>query len=232
MKNFAFIFARSGSKGLPNKNIKLLNGKTLLEHSINCAKRCDLISKIFVSSDSEEILSISKKHGAFAIKRPNELASDISPEWLSWQHAISWVEDRYGEFDTFVSLPTTSPLRRVEDINKAIAMKDEGKADTIIGISESKNNPYFNMVKFDSDDNLTIISSLDKKITRRQDQPKVFNITTVVYATSPLFIKNNNGIFDGKVNGIIIPKENAVDIDDIYDFKYAESILENNHYEN
>ena len=91
---------------------------------------------------------------------------------------------------------------------------------------------YFNMVKFDSDDNLTIISSLDKKITRRQDQPKVFNITTVVYATSPLFIKNNNGIFDGKVNGIIIPKENAVDIDDIYDFKYAESILENNHYEN
>ena len=232
MKNFAFIFARSGSKGLPNKNIKLLNGKTLLEHSINCAKRSDLISKIFVSSDSEEILSISKKHGAFAIKRPNELASDTSPEWLSWQHAISWVEDRYGEFDTFVSLPTTSPLRRVEDINKAIAMKDEGKADTIIGISESKNNPYFNMVKFDSDDNLTIISSLDKKITRRQDQPKVFNITTVVYATSPLFIKNNNGIFDGKVNGIIIPKENAVDIDDIYDFKYAESILENNHYEN
>ena len=160
------------------------------------------------------------------------MASDISPEWLSWQHAISWVEDRYGEFDTFVSLPTTSPLRRVEDINKAIAMKDEGKADTIIGITESKNNPYFNMVKFDSDDNLTIISSLDTKITRRQDQPKVFNITTVVYATSPLFIKNNNGIFDGKVNGIIIPKENAVDIDDIYDFKYAESILENNHYEN
>ena len=175
----------AAQKGLPNKKYKkLLNGKTLLEHSINCAKRSDLISKIFVSSDSEEILSISKKHGAFAIKRPNELASDISPEWLSWQHAISWVEDRYGEFDTFVSLPTTSPLRRVEDINKAIAMKDEGKADTIIGITESKNNPYFNMVKFDSDDNLTIISSLDKKITRRQDQPKVFNITTVVYATT------------------------------------------------
>ena len=62
MKNFAFIFARGGSKGLPNKNIKLLNGKTLLEHSINCAKRSDLISKIFFSYDSEEILSISK-HG-------------------------------------------------------------------------------------------------------------------------------------------------------------------------
>lgn len=231
MKNFAFIFARSGSKGLPNKNLKILKGKTLLEHSIAAAKRSELISKIFVSSDCEKILSLATNQEVISIPRPKNLATDRSPEWLSWKHAISWVEKNYEEFNNFVSLPTTSPLRRIRDINKAIEMRAKGKADIVIGVSESDHNPYFNMVEMDSNDSLRIIPELDQKITRRQDQPKIFNITTAVYVTSPSFIKNNDGIFDGKVAGVIIPKKNAIDIDDIYDFKYAESLLEDSDYE-
>ena len=121
MKNFAFIFARGGSKGLPGKNIKPLSGKPLIEYSISVAKSCPSIDEVFVSTDDPAISKISRKAGAVIIDRPIELASDISPEWLSWRHAIKWVENNYGKFQFFVSLPATSPLRSVTDVENAIA---------------------------------------------------------------------------------------------------------------
>tara|TARA_B100000212_G_scaffold126699_1_gene95034 strand:+ start:14550 stop:15248 length:699 start_codon:yes stop_codon:yes gene_type:complete len=226
MKNFAFIFARGGSKGLPNKNLKLLKGKPLLEYSINIAQSCKMISKIFVSSDSERILDLAKNLGANAIRRPDKISNDSSPEWLAWQHAVSHVENRYGNFDKFISLPTTSPLRRVEDVNEAITKISNEDADICIGITKADNNPYFNMVEYNQSHCLKIVKKLDKEVIRRQDQPKVFNVTTVVYVTTPDYIKKSNGVFDGKVIGVDIHKKNAIDIDDIYDFKFAESLME------
>ena len=121
MKNFAFIFARGGSKGLPGKNIKPLSGKPLIEYSISVAKSCPSIDEVFVSTDDPAISEISRQAGAVIIDRPIELASDVSPEWLSWRHAIKWVENNYGKFQFFVSLPATSPLRSVTDVENAIA---------------------------------------------------------------------------------------------------------------
>ena len=92
MKNFAFIFARGGSKGLPGKNIKPLLGKPLIEYSIDIANSCTSIDKTFVSTDDNEIAKIAADAGAEVIFRPNELATDKSPDWLSWRHAIEWVE--------------------------------------------------------------------------------------------------------------------------------------------
>tara|TARA_B100000900_G_scaffold404396_1_gene412720 strand:+ start:2018 stop:2701 length:684 start_codon:yes stop_codon:yes gene_type:complete len=226
MNNYAFIFARGGSKGLPDKNLKLLKGKPLLEYSICTAKSCEMISKIFVSSDSDRILNLAESLGTIPIKRPDEISKDDSPEWHAWRHAVSYVENKYGNFDKFISLPTTSPLRRAEDVNEAINKITNEDADICIGITEADNNPYFNMVEYNQSHCLKIVKPLDKEVIRRQDQPKVFNITTVVYVTTPDYIKKNNGIFDGDVIGVNIRKENAIDIDDIYDFKYAESILE------
>mgnify|MGYP001238642144 CR=1 FL=1 len=116
----AFIFARGGSKGLPRKNIKLLDGKPLISYSINVAKSLNIFSNIFVSTDCDEIASVSREYGANVIMRPEDLATDSSPEWLSWRHAISYVASEYGKFDKFVSLPATSPLRNKQDINRAI----------------------------------------------------------------------------------------------------------------
>ena len=111
MKTFAFIFARGGSKGLPGKNLLNLDGMPLLAHSIMIAKDIDKISRIFVSTDSPEIAEVGIRYGAEVIDRPIELAQDDSPEWMSWLHAINWVEGREGLFDCFVSLPATAPLR-------------------------------------------------------------------------------------------------------------------------
>lgn len=225
MTAHAFIFARGGSKGLPGKNIKELVGKPLIQYSIDIALESPSIDKVFVSTDDAQIAITAERAGAIVIKRPCELATDESPEWLSWRDAIQWVEDKYGSFDHFVSLPATSPLRDVSDVEAAIKQQITQNADICIAITPASRSPYFNMVKQTVEGLVKLVNEPEGEVTRRQDAPKVYDITTVVYVSTPEFILNNFGLFSGKVTSIEIPKSRSVDIDDIYDFKLAESIL-------
>ncbi len=227
MKNisYAFIFARGGSKGLPGKNIKPLAGKPLIQYSIETAFASPSITKVFVSTDDNQIAEVALAAGAIIIERPNELATDNSPEWLSWRHAIEWVNNKYGEFDNFISLPATSPLRSTEDVESAITKRIDVKADICISVTPASRSPYFNMVKRTNNELVELLNKPEGDVARRQDAPEVFDITTVVYAASTQFILQSYGIFSGKVTSITIPKVRAVDIDDIYDFKLAEAIL-------
>lgn len=225
MKTFAFIFVRGGSKGLPGKNIMPLAGKPLLQYSIDTAKVCPSISQVFVSTDDDEIAAVATGAGAILIERPDELATDTSPEWLSWRHAIEWAQQQYGDFEHFVSLPATSPLRSVEDVEGAITQRQAVAADICISVTPASRSPFFNMVKHDQNGFVELVNKPDGEVARRQDAPEVFDITTVVYATTPAFVLNHYGLFSGKVTSIEVPKARAVDIDDIYDFKLAEAIL-------
>lgn len=225
MKNYAFIFARGGSKGLPGKNIMPLAGKPLLHYSIETAKACSLISEVFVSTDDENIKRAALEGGAIVIDRPENLAGDTSPEWLAWRHAINWVNEHYGDFDHFVSLPATSPLRAVIDVENAINQRNAVDADICISVTPASRSPYFNMVKMDSTGLAELVIKPSGDVARRQDAPEVFDITTVVYVASPKFVNENYGLFSGKVTSVVVPKERAVDIDDIYDFRMAEVLL-------
>jgi N-acylneuraminate cytidylyltransferase len=226
MKNFAFIFARGGSKGLPGKNIKQLAGKPLLQYSIDTAIASCLIEQVFVSTDDLQIADVARNCGAVVIDRPPELASDTSPEWLSWRHAIKWVINHYGDFDGFISLPATSPLRSVDDVDAAITQRIKDKADICISVTSASRSPFFNMVKKTETGLVELVNKPNGEVARRQDAPEVFDITTVAYATTPSFVLEHYGIFSsGKVTSIEVPKERAVDIDDIYDFKLAEVML-------
>ena len=224
MKTFCFIFARGGSKGLPKKNIKSLFNKPLIKYSIDIAKEINEIDKCFVSTDCEEIAKVSKSNGAEIINRPKEISHDESPEWLAWKHAIIWTYDNYGKFSKFISLPATAPLRSKEDIIKCLnAFKS--REDVIITMTEASRNPWFNMVIKNEKEGIDLILKSKKKISRRQDAPEVFDLTTVAYVLNPEFILKNNSIWDGNVKGILIPKERALDIDNEFDFKIAEMIL-------
>lgn len=225
MRNFAFIFARGGSKGLPRKNIKPLAGKPLLQYSIDTALASDLIEQVFVSTDDKAIAQVAIEGGAILIERPIELATDQSPEWLSWRHAVEWATEHYGSFDGFVSLPATSPLRSQEDVEAAILKRQADTADICIAVTPASRSPYFNMVKYNEAGFVELVNQPEGEVSRRQDAPKVFDITTVVYATTPEFVLNNYGLFSGKVASIEVPKARAVDIDDIYDFRLAEAII-------
>ena len=110
MKVLGFVFARGGSKGVPGKNIKSLAGKPLITYSIEAGLESVLIDRVIVSTDDKEIKNYAILAGAeVPFIRPAQLASDDSPEWLSWQHAISEIRKRDGDFDVFVSIPATSP---------------------------------------------------------------------------------------------------------------------------
>ncbi len=231
MKTIAFIFARGGSKGLPGKNIKPLNGKPLLQYSIDTAKKVSQIDDVFVSTDCDSIAEVALACGAKVIKRPDELATDTSPEWLSWRHAIDYVTEHFGVFDRFVSLPATSPLRNESDVISALNKLNSSDADICISVSPANRSPYFNMVKLAADGNVEIVIKPEGAVSRRQDAPEVYDITTVVYATSVNFVQEQSSIFSGKVVATIVPKIRAVDIDDIFDFMFAESILKSGLYD-
>ncbi|MBS9761729.1 MULTISPECIES: cytidylyltransferase domain-containing protein [Pseudomonas] len=220
---YAFVFARGNSKGLPGKNIKLLGGKPLLARSIEVAKALPQISKVFVSTDCEAIASVARQYGAEVIERPDELATDHASEWHAWQHAIRYLESRGEHFDLFVSLPATSPLRSKEDVLRCLeAVKAE--VDVVVTVTEAARSPYFNMVVRD-DEGLSSLVCADRTFHRRQDAPKVYDMTTVAYVVRPEFVLQQEKLFAGTVSSVIVPRERAVDIDDIYDFKLAEIFL-------
>jgi N,N'-diacetyl-8-epilegionaminate cytidylyltransferase len=224
MKTYAFIFARGGSKGVPGKNIKEICGKPLIAYSIEIAKEIESIEKIFVSTEDDNIATVAKRFGADIIPRPHDLAQDDSPEWLAWQHAVKWLGGKGESFDIFISLPTTSPLRNKNDITQCLAFLDE-KTDVVVGITEAARSPYFNMVRKDSNDFIDVIMKNDNHYARRQDTPAIFDMTTVAYVARPEFIKNATGIFSGKVKGVYIPSERALDIDTELDFEIAEFLM-------
>lgn len=225
LRTVAFIFARGGSKGLPGKNLKLLNGKPLLQYSIETAKKVDKINDIFVSTDCDSIALVALNNGAKVIDRPKELAKDTSPEWMAWRHAIAYVRDNFGIFDVFVSLPATSPLRSVKDVETAIEKLQISDADICVSVTPASRSPYFNMVKVGENGTADLIIKSKDAFSRRQDVPEVYDITTVVYAADVSFVEKNSSIFTGHVVATVVPKNRAIDIDDIYDFMFAEVVL-------
>ena len=227
MNIIALICARSGSKGIPNKNIKLLAGKPLIERSINQIKELKEVNRVIVSTDSKEIANIAIKAGAeVPFMRPEKLAEDDASEWLVWRHAIESINKIDGSYpDILIVVPVTAPLRTVDDLKNCLVEYQKGNADIIITATDSHRSPYFNMIKINEEGIANLVISPEKNITRRQDTPNVYDMTTVAYVTTPKFVLENNGIFSGKVRHVYIPIERALDIDTPFDFKIAELLL-------
>ena len=228
MNYIALICARGGSKGLPGKNIRHLGGKPLIAWSIEVAKKIDRISRVIVSTDSEEIANVAKEYGAeVPFMRPDELALDTSPEWLVWRHALSHLMDNDSDqIDGLIVIPATAPLRAVVDVENCLDAYEEGGVDVVITVNEAHRNPYFNMIVNDDKGYSSLVIPPNTNIIRRQDAPVVFDITTVAYVVRPQYVYDSDSIFPGRVRSVCIPQERAIDIDTILDFKIAESLFE------
>lgn len=226
VRTVCFIFARGGSKGLPGKNIKSLAGKPLIGYSIGIARACARIETVIVSTDDLAIAEAARREGAeVPFMRPAELATDSAPEWMAWKHATDWFESERGPFDIFLSLPPTSPFRSLQDVELCInALVSDPSADAVITVREAERSPYFNMVSLDPQGYARLVIPPNGGITRRQDAPLVFDITTVAYATRPEFVRRANGLFEGFVRSVQVPAERALDIDTPYDFELAKAI--------
>ncbi|MDP3245029.1 MAG: acylneuraminate cytidylyltransferase family protein [bacterium] len=222
------IFARGGSKGVPRKNIRPLNGKPLIAYAIEIGLALPLIDHLIVSTDDKEIATVARQCGAeVPFMRPSELARDDSPELLAWKHAIETMEKQLGyEVDILVSIPTTSPLRNTNDVKTCLELLINSDADLVITATESERSPYFNMITLDAEKNAKLaILPLNGVITRRQDAPKVYDMTTVAYAARADYIKKTSSIMAGKVKTVLVPSERAFDIDTLLDFEIAEYLI-------
>lgn len=226
MRALAFIFARGGSKGVPRKNVKPLAGLPLIGHSIRIAKACPSLGDVIVSTDDDEIAETALALGAqVPFRRPAELASDTASEWLAWRHAIEWVRDNRGMFDNFVSLPTTSPFRSVEDVEACIdILRRDPATDVVTTVRKADRSPWFNMVTLDADGLAQLVIRPAEGVVRRQDAPTVYDMTTVAYAARSRFVLERNGLFDGRMRVVEVPAERALDIDTPYDFAIADLI--------
>lgn len=211
---------------MPGKNIRRLANKPLIAYAIEAGLQTGLFKKLIVSTDSPEIATIAREYGAETpFMRPAELGADDSPEILSWQHAVSWCRRHGVDFDTFVSIPTTSPLRDPEDIIKCVKTFEAGDFDLLITCQEAHCHPMFNMYKRKAGDLFTVYDLQNPPVTRRQNAPAVFDGAAIAYVSRPDYILGSKSLWDGKVTALSFPREKAVDIDDELDFQIAEFLM-------
>ena len=221
-KYLAIIPARGGSKRLPNKNILNLNEKPLIAYSIEAGLKSKYINKVVVTSDSDEILNISSKYGANTIKRPNFLSTDISTSFDAIKHTI----DNFEKYEYIILLQPTSPLRDEKDIDNAIILLNEKKADAIISVCEM-DHPVQCTDILPQDLSLNKFLNKEDCQKRSQDLKNYYRLNGAIYIckTSKLLeektfeLKDN--IYAYKMNRL-----KSVDIDTKLDFLFVQTILE------
>ena len=229
LKIVACIFARGGSKGVPRKNIRPLAGRPLIGYAIEVARASALIDRVLVSTEDAEIADIARSFGAeVPFMRPAELATDQASEWLAWKHAAQFLRAEPGghEIAALVSVPTTSPMRAVADVDAAIRAFDSATTDAVITVREAQRNPYFNMVRIDPDGYARMVMAQGNGPTRRQDAPPIFDVTTVADVASIDFILSSATFFAGRIKAVEVPAARSIDIDTEDDFAVAEFLVQ------
>jgi len=235
MKILVTICARGGSKGVKDKNIRLVAGKPLIAHTIETAKKWGKAARIVCSTDSEKIATIAKEYGAkVPFMRPMELASDTSGKLGAIRHALSTCEEIYGErYDVVIDLDVTNPLRKPADIDGCLEEFEKGDIDVVFTVVESRKSPYFNMVEIGSDGFAHVSKQPPKELLRRQDAPKTYDMNTSIYVLSRSFLvdTNNKGVFStGKTRIRVMDPITAFDIDKESDFDYVTYLMEKGVY--
>ena len=220
MKIVALICARGNSRGIKNKNLLKFKNTTLLGNSIKQASRSRYVNRVIVSTDSDKISREAIRNKAeVPFIRPSKLAKNNSPEIETWRHAIKFL-NKDNDIDFIASIPTTSPLRLVSDIDNCIKRAIKKNLDMVFAVTEASRNPYFNIVEL-KNKKLSLVGSSKKNIFRRQDVPQCYDLTTVCYVFKPEFIMKKKNLFSGKTGFVVIPKHRATDIDDKIDYKIA-----------
>jgi CMP-N-acetylneuraminic acid synthetase len=229
MNFLAVIPARGGSKRLPKKNILSLCGKPLIAWTIEAAKKSKYITDIIVSTDDKEIAEISKMYGITTpFMRPPYLSNDTSTSIDVVKHAISFYKENLGkEFDYVLLLQPTSPLRTSEDIDAAIQLLMEKKADSIISMSKCEHSPLWTNI-LPLDNNINNFIREDIQNVRSQDLSTYYRYNGAIYLSKVVrLIKENLFSFKTNSYAYIMPQDRSVDIDSHIEFKLAEIFIEN-----
>ncbi|MBI5401570.1 acylneuraminate cytidylyltransferase family protein [Candidatus Wolfebacteria bacterium] len=222
-KILGIITARGGSKSIPRKNIKNLNGKPLIAYTIEAAEKSRLLTRFVVSTEDAEIVAVSKQLGASVpFIRPMELAQDDSASIDVVIHAINWLKDSLTEkYDYIMILQPTSPLRTAEDIDACIEKIIDTGADSVISMMKLVDFSPLKLKKIEGDTILPLLQDEGKLASRRQEAQDIYKRNAAIFLTKKGLIMKKD-LFGKISRPYIMPIERSVDINELVDFELAE----------
>ncbi|WP_294958245.1 acylneuraminate cytidylyltransferase family protein [uncultured Flavobacterium sp.] len=228
MRILAIIPVRGGSKGVPGKNIKLLDGKPLLAYTAEVAFASNLLTEVIVSTEDEQISEIAKGLGAkVPFFRPMSLAEDNTPTVDVVIHALKWYESQSVFFDAVCLLQVTCPFRTVEFLNKAIERFVEKDTDSLVSVLKVPHvyNPHWTFEE-DHEGNLKNTAGDSQIISRRQELPTAYHRDGSVYITKSKVLLKEHSLYGKSIAFIESDPESYVNIDTLADWKKAEEIIQ------
>ncbi|REJ78557.1 MAG: acylneuraminate cytidylyltransferase family protein [Acidobacteria bacterium] len=229
MRVLGLIPARGGSKGVPRKNIKLLNGKPLLAYTAESALNANLLSKVILSTDDNEIARVGKELGLeVPFMRPPELAEDSTPTFPVVAHAVRHMQETGELFDAVCLLQPTSPLRRPEDIDGSIHLLAESGADSVVSVLRVPHAYNPKWVYWKSENGELALTSGDKEpVSRRQDLPDAFHRDGSVYVVRTKVLRKYENLYGRSVFGYEIERRHSANIDTLEDWNFVENLILN-----
>jgi len=223
LRPLVIIPARGGSKGVPGKNIKLLNGKPLIQYTIEAATTVFPMDTICVSTDDIEIKQVAERCGLqVPFMRPKELSTDKTGTYEVLLHALLHYENQGYYPDVLVLLQATSPFRTSDQIVEALELYDSS-CDMVVSVKETKSNPYY--VLREENEQGWLVNSKEGNFITRQDCPKVYELNGAIYVISVEALKQKS-MTEFKLNKKYVMDDlSSHDIDDMIDWKIAELLV-------
>ena len=229
MKPICIIAARGGSKGVPNKNIRLLGKKPLIAHTIESAIKSKLFSSVIVSTENKKITNIAKKYGATVpFYRPKKLATDNASMDDVLLDVIKKLKLLEYEFEVVVNRDCTAPFIQNSDIKASINLLDRKKCDAVVAGYNTHLNPYFNMMEKNANGYLEFSKKSKKIIESRQNAPIVYQLTGLHTFNVKQFLKYKR-IYMPKILPLEILPKTGLMIDTEFEFQLTKLIIENRH---
>lgn len=225
MKSIAIIPARSGSKGLKDKNIKMLHGRPMLAYTVEAARKAGIFDAVHVSTDSSAYRKIAEQYGAeVPFLRSDALASDTAGTW----DMVRWTLEQYQVFgkvfDRVALLQPTSPLRNDLDILAVYQIMEEKKASAVVSVCEMEHSPLWSNV-LPEDGNMKGFIR-EELAGQRQGLPVYYRLNGAVYMLDEsLLWQEPMELYGEKTYAYVMPKERSIDIDDEFDFAMAEMMI-------
>lgn len=221
------IPARGGSKRLPRKNLLPLAGKPLLAWTVEAARAARQLDRVVLSTDDEELATIGRAYGAdVPFMRPAELAGDTAGTAEVVLHALRTLADAGEHYDYVVILQPTSPLRSAQDIDGAIALLLEKRADAVIGVCETDHPPEWSN-HLPADLSMAQFFRPGIRGTRSQDLPQSYRLNGAVYVYDcARLLASGSLAMDDRSYAYLMPRERSVDIDTVIDFEIAQLLLQ------
>lgn len=224
MKRIAIIPARSGSKGLKNKNIKELNGKPLMAYTILCAIKSGAFDKVFVTTDSEKYAKIAEQYGADAsFLRSEKNSSDSAGSWEVVKEVIHKFKERNECYDEIMLLQPTSPLREPQDIINAINLLYEKGGSSVVSLTMCDHSPLWCNV-LPEDGNMDNFDRKEYSNLPRQELPSFYRYNGAIYLIKSEELMKEN-MFKTGCYAYVMPGERSIDIDSELDLLIAETIM-------